>query len=121
MREAADEENAARQHGYPPLSLTVELIGERPSGATSPDSPIVQVVFEATRALNVTPKLDQASTDANLPISLGIPALTLGAGGASGGSHTLDEWYDPHNRAEGLKRGLLVVLGLVGLTHPGSG
>jgi len=114
MREAADDENAARRQGYPPLNLSVELIGERPSGETAADSPIVQVAFEATRAVGITPRLDQASTDANFPMSLRIPALTLGAGGTSGSSHTIDEWYDPRDRERGLKRGLLVVLGLVG-------
>ena len=66
------------------------------------------------------PRLDQSSTDSNLPISLGIPAITLGAGGTSGSSHTLAEWYDPTNRELGLKRGLLVILGLVGLDLIGS-
>jgi len=115
MREAADDENAARRQGHPSLNLNVDLIGERPTGETPSDSSIVQIAFEATRALGVTPRLDQASTDANIPMSLRIPALTLGAGGMSGGSHTIDEWYDPRDRAKGLKRGLLVALGLVGL------
>ncbi len=115
MREAADDENAARRHGHPSLNLSVDLIGERPTGETPSDSSIVQIAFEATRALGVTPSLDQASTDANIPMSLRIPALTLGAGGMSGSSHTINEWYDPRDQAKGLKRGLLVALGLVGL------
>jgi acetylornithine deacetylase/succinyl-diaminopimelate desuccinylase-like protein len=115
MREAVDEENAIRRAGDPPLKLKVDLIGERPSGETRPDSPLVEVALEATRALGVTPRLDQSSTDSNLPISLGIPAITLGAGGSSGASHTLDEWYDPRERDLGLKRGLLVILGVVGI------
>ncbi len=115
MREAADDENAARRHGHPSLNLSVDLIGERPTGETPSDSAIVQIAFEATRALGVTPILDQASTDANIPMSLRIPALTLGAGGMSGSSHTINEWYDPRDQAKGLKRGLLVALGLVGL------
>jgi hypothetical protein len=63
--------------------------------------------------LGFEPRLDQSSTDSNLPISLGIPAITLGAGGTSGFSHTLDEWYDPRDRDKGLKRGLLVILGMI--------
>jgi tripeptide aminopeptidase len=118
MREAADDENATRRQGYPPLDLSLQLLGERSTGETLPDSPIVGIAQEATRLLGVTPLLDQASTDSNFPISLGIPAITLGAGGASGNSHTLDEWYDPSDRARGLKRGLLVILGLVGLRQP---
>jgi len=61
------------------------------------------------------PQLDQASTDSNIPISMGIPAITLGAGGTSGNSHTIDEWYDPRGRDLGLKRALLVLMGVVGL------
>ncbi len=115
MREGVDEENAIRRVGDPPLKLKVDLIGERPTGETRADSPLVEVALEATRALGVTPRLDQSSTDSNLPISLGIPAITLGAGGSSGASHSLDEWYDPRERDLGLKRGLLVVLGIVGI------
>jgi acetylornithine deacetylase/succinyl-diaminopimelate desuccinylase-like protein len=114
MKEAAEEENAARRPGDPPLKLHVEMIGERPSGETPADSPLVKLAIETTRLLGVEPRLDQSSTDSNLPISLGIPAITLGAGGTSGASHTLAEWYDPRERDKGLKRGLLVILGLVG-------
>jgi acetylornithine deacetylase/succinyl-diaminopimelate desuccinylase-like protein len=115
MRDAADEENGSRRAGNPLLQLKLELIGERPTGETPSDSPLVELALEATRTLGVEPRLDQSSTDSNLPISLGIPAITLGAGGTSGSSHTLDEWYDPRDRDKGLKRGLLVVLGAVGL------
>jgi acetylornithine deacetylase/succinyl-diaminopimelate desuccinylase-like protein len=115
MRDAADEENGARRAGDPSLQLRLELIGERPSGETPGDSPLVELALEATRVLGVEPRLDQSSTDSNLPISLGIPAITLGAGGASGCSHTLDEWYDPRDRDKGLKRALLVVLGIAGM------
>lgn len=113
MKEAADEENAKRRVGDPLLKLNVNLIGERPTGETPTDSPLVELALEATRILGFEPRLDQSSTDSNLPISLGIPAITLGAGGASGCSHTLDEWYDPRNRDQGLKRALLVILGIL--------
>lgn len=113
-REAADDENAGRRAGDPPLVLDLKLIGDRPSGETPPDSPIVRLAEEATRALGNRPRLDRSSTDSNLPISLGIPAITLGAGGASGNSHTLDEWFHPRGRDLGLKRALLVALGFVG-------
>ncbi len=112
MKEAAEEENGARRPGNPPLKLHVEMIGERPSGETPADSPLVKLAIETTRLFGVEPRLDQSSTDSNLPISLGIPAITLGAGGTSGASHTLAEWYDPRERDKGLKRGLLVILGL---------
>jgi len=115
MKDAIDEENATRRAGDPLLNLKVDLIGERPTGETRADSPLVEMALEATRLLGVVPRLDQSSTDSNLPISLGIPAITLGAGGSSGCSHSLDEWYDPRDRDLGLKRGLLVILGIVGL------
>jgi tripeptide aminopeptidase len=114
MRDASDEENVRKRAGDPLLRLKLDLIGERPMGETPVDSPLVEVALEATKMLGFEPRLDQSSTDSNLPISLGIPAITLGAGGTSGSSHTLDEWYDPRDRDKGLKRGLLVVLGMVG-------
>ncbi|HJP92967.1 MAG TPA: M20/M25/M40 family metallo-hydrolase [Pyrinomonadaceae bacterium] len=115
MKEAADEENAVRRAGGPEVKVKLDLIGERPTGETPSDSPLVELAIEATRMLGFEPRLDQASTDSNLPISLGISAITVGAGGASGNSHTLDEWYDPRDRDKGLKRGLLVVLGMARL------
>jgi len=114
VRDAVDEENAKRRVGDALLKLKVDLIGERPTGETAADSPLVELAIEATKVLGVEPRLDQSSTDSNLPISLGIPAITLGAGGTSGCSHSLDEWYDPSGRDLGLKRGLLVILGIVG-------
>ena len=115
MREAAEDENAVRRNGDRPLELKVVLIGERPSGETPADADLVSLAWEATEALGAKPRFDQSSTDSNLPISLGIPAITLGAGGTSGNSHTLEEWYDPRDRDAGLKRALLVILGMVGL------
>ncbi|HJU91782.1 MAG TPA: M20/M25/M40 family metallo-hydrolase [Pyrinomonadaceae bacterium] len=115
MRDAVDEENVKRRAGDPELKLRVDLIGERPTGETASDSPLVELAIESTKVLGFEPRLDQSSTDSNLPISLGIPAITLGAGGASGFSHTLDEWYEPSDRDKGLKRGLLVILGMVGI------
>lgn len=115
IRDAVDEENAKKRAGDPELKLKLDLMGERPTGETPPDSPLVELAIESTKVLGFEPRLDQSSTDSNLPISLGIPAITLGAGGASGFSHTLDEWYDPRDREKGLKRGLLVVLGMVGI------
>ena len=113
MKEAADEENGRRRPADSSLKFQLELIGERPSGETPADSALVKLAVETTRLLGIEPRLDQSSTDSNLPISLGIPAITLGAGGTSGASHTLAEWYDPRDRETGLKRGLLLILGLV--------
>jgi tripeptide aminopeptidase len=113
VREAVDDENAQRRAGDPPLEVDLKLIGDRPSGETPKDAAIVRIAEEATRYFGYHPRLDRSSTDSNVAISLGIPAITLGAGGASGNSHTLSEWYDPRGRETGLKRALLVMLGLV--------
>ena len=115
--EAADDENAARRAGTPPLAFELKLIGDRPGGETPAASPLVRLAQEATHAVGSRPLLDCSSTDSNLPISLGIPAVTFGAGGSSGNSHTLDEWYDPRGREAGLRRALLVALGTVGLVN----
>src|SRR5262249_24978977 len=79
MRDAANEENAKRRAGDAELKLKLDLMGERPTGETPVDSPLVEVAIEATKMLGFEPRLDQSSTDSNLPISLGIPAITLGA------------------------------------------
>ena len=73
---------------------------------------IVQAALEATRQLGADPVLDIGSTDANIPMSMGIPAIDLGGGGRSGNTHTPEEWFDPTNRALGLQR-LLVLMGVL--------
>lgn len=114
-REAAEDENSMRRAGDPPLELDLKLIGDRPSGETPADALIVRLAEEATRAVGYSPRLDRSSTDSNIAISLGIPAVTLGAGGNSGNSHTLEEWYDPRGRDISLRRALLLLLGLAGI------
>lgn len=116
ISEAIEEENSRARPGDMPLQLQLDLIGSRPTGETPADSYLVELAQAATRAVGYEPRLEQASTDSNLPIALGIPAVTLGAGGQAGLSHTLAEWYDPTGREKGLKRALLVMLGVVGLT-----
>jgi acetylornithine deacetylase/succinyl-diaminopimelate desuccinylase-like protein len=118
VRESVDDENANHRLNEPLLEVDLQLIGDRPGGRTPVDSPLVELAVAATRAVGCVPRLEQASTDSNIPISMGIPAITLGGGGTSGNSHTLDEWYDPRHRDLGLKRALLVMLGLVGLQQP---
>jgi tripeptide aminopeptidase len=115
-REAADDENNARRAGTPPLELEVKLIGDRPGGATPTTNALVRLAVEATRAAGAAAHLDCSSTDSNIAISLGLPAVTVGAGGSAGQTHTTDEWYDPRGRDAGLKRALLLALGTVGLT-----
>ncbi|MBX7219479.1 MAG: M20/M25/M40 family metallo-hydrolase [Blastocatellia bacterium] len=112
---AAQEEERASLHAHIRLKSLITSMGNRPSGITPVDSRLVRLALEATRLRGAKPLLDCASTDSNLPISLGIPAITIGAGGRCGGCHTLDEWYDPTGRETSLQRTLLLVLGLAGL------
>lgn len=115
VREAADDENRLSRRGEFSLEVALQLIGDRPGGETAASAQLVEMAQEATRLIGLIPVLDQSSTDSNIPISLGIPAITLGAGGTSGNSHTLEEWFDPRSREIGLKRSLLVMLAMVGL------
>jgi tripeptide aminopeptidase len=97
------------------LAFQIESLGERPLGKTPLHSDLVQAALEATRMVGLDPQLDVGSTDANLPMSLGIPAIALGAGGSAGNIHTSDEWFDPTHRELGLERLLGVVAVLAGL------
>jgi acetylornithine deacetylase/succinyl-diaminopimelate desuccinylase-like protein len=115
VREAVDEENSARRKGERPMDLSIKLIGDRPIGETPRDAMIVRFAEQATIAMGCAPKFERSSTDSNIPISMGIPAVTLGAGGHAGHTHTLDEWYDPKDRDRALKRALLLALAYVGL------
>ncbi len=114
VREANDEENA--RWNSQELTVELKLVGDRPAGQQSVDAPIVQAAYAATVALGETPELSPASsTDANLPLSLGIPSLRLGGGGVDGKNHSPEEWFDPTNAYLGPQKVLLTLLGLVGL------
>lgn len=113
---ATRDENAARASAGNRLQAELAMIGNRPSGETPRDSLLVSAAIEASRAMGVTPILNRASTDSNIPISLGIPAITIGAGGVSGDSHRLSEWYDPIGQEIGYKRALLLAVRMSGLT-----
>ena len=91
------------------LQLQIESMGERPLGRTTESSELVQAAVETTRCLGTNAQINAASTDANLPMSLGIPAIALGAGGMGGGTHTPEEWFDPTGRDVGLQRLLALV------------
>jgi tripeptide aminopeptidase len=97
------------------VECTFELIGERPSGATAQTTSIVQAALEVTRRFGVNPKLDIGSTDANIPISMSIPGIAVGAGGTAGNVHTPEEWFDPLQRDLGIQRLLALIAVLAGL------
>ena len=93
VREAVDEENKARSTAEGKIVADVKLIGDRPSGTTPTSSYLVQAAASVARVYGFTPTFEIGSTDANVPIAMGIPAITIGRG-AGGRSHSLDEWID---------------------------
>jgi len=108
LARALAEENGRRTAGTPLLQLEARRIGERPSGLTPRAHPLVQTAIAATRALGRSHELACASTDANVPIALGVPAIALGAGGHAGDAHLPTEWYENVDGPLGVVRALLV-------------
>jgi len=108
LERAADDENRRRTVGSPALRVEVQLLGDRPSGMTPRAHPLVQAAVAANRVLGRDAELASASTDANVPIALGIPAIALGAGGKAGDAHLATEWYENVEGALGIVRALLV-------------
>src|SRR6266852_2544087 len=108
LERAADDENRRRTVGSPALRVEVQLLGDRPSGMTPRAHPLVQAAVAANRALGRDAELASASTDANVPIALGIPAIALGAGGKAGDAHLATEWFENVEGALGIVRALLV-------------
>ena len=118
MHEAADEENRARSTTEGRITVDVSLIGDRPSGETPPGSDLVQVASAVVRAMGMTPRLRIGSTDSNIPISLGIPAITIDSGGRGDRAHALDEWIDVERTSSlrGIRAALAMLLTLAGLS-----
>lgn len=116
VREAVAEENAARSTKEGPIQADPKVIGERPCGETALDAPIVQAAAAAIRAFGLTPAYTVSSTDANIPMSLGIPAITIGRGGPGDRTHSLDEWTDvePKANSVNVQRVLALLLAVAG-------
>jgi tripeptide aminopeptidase len=104
------DEWIARAPIQPPPTLTIDVIGDRPGGSLPDDSPLLATLRAVDRHLNLRTEPSLGSTDANIPLSLSIPAIAIGSGGAGGGIHTPSEWYDPTNRTLALRRILLTLL-----------
>ncbi len=104
-------ENAARSVNAGVVTLTPQLIGDRPAGSTAVDHPLVRDAIAASQAAGFTPRLDASSTDANIPMSLGIPALTIGTGAGGGRTHSVDEYLETGR--ERFIVGLSVGLGII--------
>lgn len=106
VRDAVDAERAVNEE----LEYLVAVIGDRPGGETSPDSRLAQAALAATRFLGHEPTVALSSTDANVPMNLGVPAITLGCGGEAGKAHTTEEWYRNTDGPDGIVRALYTVL-----------
>lgn len=117
MQEAADEENRVRSTRQGRIEADLEVIGDRPSGATPIDSRLVQTAAAAIRSVGMEPSFSYSSTDSNIPISMGIPAITIDSGGRGGRAHALDEWIDVEKAASlgGIESAMVLLLALAGI------
>ena len=112
-----DEMESARDRSKGKLDWKVELLGSRPGGELHANSPLLAALRAADEYVGNQSRIERSSTDANVPLSNGIDAISIGAGGIGGGAHSLNEWYEPTGREMGLKRALLTLLGVSGLAE----
>ena len=111
IREAVDDENR-RWNNRGKVSAEPELVGLRPAGQTPEGSPIVQTALAVTRALGFAENLSEGSTDANVPMNMNIPAITIGGGGSGSGVHTLNESFNAADSWQGTQRAVLLAIAL---------
>ena len=109
-----DELGSGRSRGEA-LHLEMTSLGARPAGRLSEDSQLLETIRNVDRFFGMRSRLERSSTDANIPLSQGIPAVAIGGGGKGSGSHTVAEWYDPTGRELGLKRVMLTAVALAGV------
>lgn len=114
MQKGLEEQNAIRRRGRP-LQLEIEEIGNRPSGELSADLPLIQRAMAVSQYFGVEPRLTRGSTNANTPISLGIPAVTIGRGGTGGWGHSLLEYWVNKEGYKGVQNAFLILLAESGL------
>jgi tripeptide aminopeptidase len=107
-----DEMESSRDRSRGKLEWKVDLLGSRPGGELAAESPLLASLRAADAIVENESRIERSSTDANIPLSMGIDAISIGAGGSGGGAHSLQEWYDPTGREMGLKRALLTLLGV---------
>ncbi|MDX1494750.1 MAG: M20/M25/M40 family metallo-hydrolase [Longimicrobiales bacterium] len=117
MDRALEEENALRREG-PVLTVDKAKIGDRPSGEMDPTTPLVQRALAATAAFGVEGELGRSSTDSNVPIALGIPAVTIGRGGIGANGHAPDEYWINRDAPLAVQRALLLVVAEAGFAGP---
>jgi tripeptide aminopeptidase len=112
-----DEMESSRDRTKGKLEFKVELLGSRPGGELPANSALLAALRSADEYVGNQSRVERSSTDANVPLSNGIDAISIGAGGTGGGAHSLQEWYEPAGRELGLKRVLLTLLGASGLAE----
>ncbi len=116
VTDACEKENARWNHPTERIELNIELLSQRPGGVQDMDCPIVKAAVAAYETFGMTPSVSKgASTDSNVPISRGIPAVTVGRGGIQFDGHTVNERFDPTNAFIGPQRDLVLALALAGL------
>ena len=113
VKRALDEENERRRR-HEALTVKIEPVGNRPSGRTDTRTPMVETTVATLEALGLPVRFEEGSTDANLPMSLGIPALTIGGGGRSRDVHSHRESFDTTDSWKGTVRAFLLTLALAG-------
>lgn len=118
IQQGLADANAVRRRGDE-LTADVELIGDRPSGEIAEDDSFVQRAVAVSRHLGIEPSLGRSSTDSNIPIARGIPALTIGGGGVGGAAHSLHEFFVNRDGPLGIQRALLIALAQAGVTPVG--
>ncbi|MBV9405104.1 MAG: M20/M25/M40 family metallo-hydrolase [Acidobacteriaceae bacterium] len=110
VERSLERENRGARSGR--LTAKIKELGSRPGGKLSERSPLLRAIQAVDGYLNIRSRIDCASTDANVPLSMSLPAVSIGAGGQGGGAHTRQEWYQPDGRELGLRRILLVLAAL---------
>jgi tripeptide aminopeptidase len=112
-----DEMESSRDRTKGKLDWKIDVLGTRPGGELSPNSPLLAALRAADDYVSNQSRIERSSTDANIPLANGIDAISIGAGGTGGGAHSLQEWYEPSGREMGLKRALLTLLGISGIAE----
>ena len=108
-----DKQNKMKRSGES-LTVVIDKIGNRPSGELEPSLPLIQRALATTEYFKETPRLTRGSTDSNIPISLGIPAVTIGRGGVGGNAHSLNEWWYNKEGYRSIQLALLLLLSEAG-------
>jgi acetylornithine deacetylase/succinyl-diaminopimelate desuccinylase-like protein len=116
MHEGLAEANRVRRDGDS-LTVDIVMIGDRPSGTTDLNAPIVQRALATISYFGHEPNPSISSTNSNIPISLGIPAITISRGGAGGDGHALSEWWVNEDGASGVKQALLILVAEAGFSE----